>query len=46
MKPKKSIVLMGGKVIAPSNHHNFIKLDKDAKVKDSIHVIMELENLP
>jgi len=37
---------MGGKVIAPSNHHNFKKVDKDAKAKDSIHVIMSLENLP
>ncbi len=45
-KTKKSIGLMGGKVLAPSNHHNFEKVDKDAKAKDSTHVIMELENLP
>jgi len=36
---------MGGKVIAPSNHHNFKKVNKDSKAKNSIHVIMSLENL-
>jgi len=45
-KTNKLIDFMGGKVAAPSNHHNFKKVDKDAKAKVSIHVIMELENLP
>jgi len=35
-----------GKLIAPSNQHNFKRVDKDAKVKESIHVITLLENIP
>ena len=45
-KTNKLIGFMGGKVAAPSNHHNFEKANKDAKAKVSAYVIMELENLP
>jgi len=46
LKTNKSIGFMGGKVAAPSSHHNFKKVDKDAKVNVSTCVMMELENLP
>jgi len=45
-KSKKLIVLMGGKVIAPSNHHSFRKVDKDAKANNSICATTSLEKLP
>jgi len=33
-------------VFAPTNHHNIERVDKDAKVKESICVISMLENIP
>jgi len=33
LKPKKPTVGSSGKIIAPSNHHNFEQVDKVAKSK-------------
>jgi len=42
-KTKEVKVGSSWKVIALSNHHNFQKVDKVAKPKESIHVITLLE---